>query len=100
MTRVFMLVIALAVFGFAMMGCKEDNTISSSVPTPDQSENNDSVPQTPSEPPEDNEDTSPGSDAEPDEICFANNFAGEKFRVVSYQDKIIEADREPINCRL
>jgi hypothetical protein len=33
-------------------------------------------------------------------ICYANNFVGQTFHVVKYQNRVITADIAPVNCSL
>ena len=99
MKRFLIFVVFVILTGFGLVGCKGDNGITSQNQSIDQSQDDANI-SNPSDP--GNTDTSdPGTSNEnASAICYANNFVGEKFHVVEYQNLIITADIDPTNCRL
>ena len=99
MKRVLFLVVFVAIAAVFFAGCKEDTvTTSQNQPPAQPSEEPSGNPTPPDDPDTTEPDLQQPVDSE--KICYANNFAGEKFRVVEYADKIIVASKEPTNCRL
>ena len=96
MKRSLIFVVLVILTGFGFVGCKSDNGITSQnlVIDPPQDDSNNSTPSSPSD-----TDTPPSS-TDAKDICYANNFTGEKFHVVEYKNLIITADINPTNCRL
>ena len=89
----FLIVDAFVCLG--LYGCGGDNGVTSQnqVPSIDPAQNQTTPPvPAPGQNPTSTDQQSP--------ICYANNFVGQTFQVVSYKNNVITADIAPINCTL
>jgi hypothetical protein len=96
MIRRFIILAVLVATAGLFTACKEDTITAQQEQPVAQAFDN------PAESPaaDDGDPLEPESALTPNALCYANNFTGEKFRVVSYSNKVIVANKEPINCRL
>ena len=94
--KCFLCFAALFILTGWLIGCGGDSVTTSQNQAP-------TVPTVPSDtppaPPPDDTDVPVPSSGNPKDICHANNFEGEEFRVVGYANNIITANIQPVDCK-
>ena len=90
------LLVLLLFLPLSYWGCGGDNGVTSQNQTA--TINQEQIAPPASTPSETNE--TPTTESARSPICYANNFVGQTFHVVSYKNKVITADIAVVNCTL